>query len=101
MILIKAQMTIKTEARDHFLQAMTAFAQTSQDEPGCLSFACYEDVTASNAFIVLEEWQDRASFEQHEASGHLGTFKAQVGWMIVSREATRVYAIDTVGGLPG
>lgn len=101
MILVKAQITIAAAARDGFLQAMAALVQASRDEPGCVGFACFEDVSTPNAFTVLEEWADRASFERHETAVHLTEFKAQVGSMIVSREATRVYAIATVGGLPG
>lgn len=100
MILVKAQLTIAPEGRHSFLQAMAALVQASRSEPGCLSFGCYEDVSSPNAFTVLEEWQDRASFERHEAASHLVAFKAQVGGMIVSREATRVYAVSAVGGLP-
>ncbi len=101
MILIKAQMTVAAHARERFLQAMGIFVQASRAEPGCLGFTCYEDIATPNTFTVLEEWEDRASFERHEAAEHLAAFKTQIGSMIVSREATRVYMIDKVGRFPG
>lgn len=94
MILVRAQLTIKAEERGAFLDHLRTFVKISRTEEGCLSFNCYEDVDSPNAFTVLEEWRDQHSFDRHEHSSHLAQLKAQIGKMIISREATRVYRAD-------
>lgn len=101
MIVLKAQLSIHPTEKARFLQHMAALIADSRAEAGCLSFGCYEDVSAPDSFIVLEEWESHAALERHESSAHLAHFKAQVGPLIASREATRVYTVSQVSGLTG
>lgn len=99
MIFVRAQMTIHADHRAAFLHHMNEFVLASRQEDGCLSFGCYEDVTHPNAFIVLEEWHDHEAFTRHESAAHLATFKVHLLPMLVSREPTRVYTVNDMGGL--
>jgi quinol monooxygenase YgiN len=99
MIVLKAQLTIKPETRPEFLQHMQALIQASLGEAGCLSFGCYEDVTTSNSFLILEEWHSRAALDQHEQAEHLALFKTNIKGMLVSRRDTQVYTVSEVSGL--
>lgn len=99
MIVLKAQLTIDPARRAAFLHHMNTLVQASMAENGCISFGCYEDVTAPGSFIVLAEWQNQDALKQHEESAHVTAFKAQAGQMIVSRQETRIYTVSRVGGL--
>ena len=92
-------MIIAAEHRQAFLRHIETLAQITRAEPGCISFACYEDMAAPNAFIVLQQWESRAALEQHEQAEYLAEFKANGGPMIVSGEETRVYTVSPVGKL--
>jgi|GEM_PF-788576 len=99
MILLKAQISIEPGYRAQFVGHMQTLTRASLNEEGCLSFGCYEDVTAPNSFIVLAEWESRAALDLHEQSAHVAAFKASIGSMIASRRETLVYTVSHVGGL--
>jgi quinol monooxygenase YgiN len=66
---------------------------------GCISFDTLEDVTHPNTFVVLGEWNDEVSLDQHEQSEHVAAFKANAGSMIAARQPARVYIIQRATGL--
>lgn len=51
-------------------QALSMVAPSSA-EPGCLSYRAYVDPADPGSWVIIEEWADRAAFEQHLASAHL------------------------------
>jgi quinol monooxygenase YgiN len=99
MLVLKAQLTIRPDARAAFLDFLRDLADASRAEYGCINFMCCEDVIEPDSFIVLQEWEDEGSLAQHEASAHVAQFKVSTGRMIVSRQPTRVYTVSSVGGL--
>ncbi len=99
MILIRAYITIVPAYRADFLRLIGELAQATRAEADCLSFACYEDISAPDTFVVLGEWADQTALGAHEQSHHVAQFKAQAAPLILSRQPTRVYSVDHVGGL--
>ncbi|MFE0653552.1 putative quinol monooxygenase [Streptomyces sp. NPDC059534] len=53
-----------------------ALVEPTLAEPGCLSYRPYEDPLEPGAWIVVEEWTDRAAFDAHLASPHLAAAMA-------------------------
>lgn len=101
MIILKAELTIHTEEKERFLEHMQTLIAESRQEVGCLSFGCYEDVSARGTFLILQEWESWDALNLHESSAHLAHFKVQVRPMIASRDAARVYTISGQSGLEG
>jgi len=40
----------------------------TQSQQGCLGFGIFEDISVQDTFIMLEQWQSAALFEEHTES---------------------------------
>jgi quinol monooxygenase YgiN len=52
------------------LAALTALAEPSRAEPGCLQWQAHRDLDDPRAFVLYERYADRAAYEAHLASPH-------------------------------
>jgi quinol monooxygenase YgiN len=99
MILLTAYMTIKPSSREAFLQHMRLLVREARADAGCLSFDCYEDVSSTNTFLVLQAWQSRDALDKHEQSAYLAAFKTNVHEIIAARRETQVFTVSEISGL--
>jgi quinol monooxygenase YgiN len=58
--------------REAMLQALRSMVNPTRVEPGCVRCHLYEDVQASCAFTLEEEWATRADFERRLRSDEYG-----------------------------
>ena len=70
MIFIVVEFSVKPEAVDEWLDAVTPFTQATRSEPGNLWFNWYRSVDSSNIFILVEAFQDQNAGTQHVQSQH-------------------------------
>ncbi|WP_078546164.1 putative quinol monooxygenase [Litchfieldia alkalitelluris] len=70
MNIIHAYIKIKPEYREEFLEKVRDLVKNSQAEEGNISYKLYEETTEQNAFVMLEEWKDKAAIEYHFQTPH-------------------------------
>ena len=74
MILIVLKIQIRADRRDVWLERMTSYMKAVRDEPGCVSFDCYESIDAPNEFAVVEVFASKAAGEVHVQADHFKDF---------------------------
>ena len=72
---IIAIFTVKPEFISQFRGALLKNAQSSQQEPGCISYIVHGDASASNIFFLYEKYQTKEDYEFHRTTRHLKEFR--------------------------
>ncbi|MCR5868235.1 putative quinol monooxygenase [Aquincola sp. J276] len=65
MILLVGSVVVKEGAMAEVLTLSREHVARSREEPGCLSHAVHLDGEKPNRLVFVEEWQDRASLQEH------------------------------------
>ena len=77
MFVSLAQVDLMPAHRDEYLAEMIALARRSlESEPDTLRYQVIQDAADPNRVLVVEEYRDRAAFDAHMQSEHLGRFVA-------------------------
>ena len=64
------RMLAKEGEEEHAVKVASELAEASRDEPGCEAYIPCRDPENSRAFLVYEQYRDKAAFEEHGASEH-------------------------------
>lgn len=95
MIIIHADMQIKPEKREAFLQTVQALVAGSQAEDGCLRYTLTQDVSNLDRFTMIEVWTDEEAVQRHNASSHFtGFFKVSTDFFALPLKADKFVAAD-------
>ncbi len=71
MHVIVAEIRIKPEHRQKFLEAMVDDASGSvQNEPGCYQFSVVQDEKDANRIFLFEVYRDKEAFVRHQEMPH-------------------------------
>ena len=65
MLLIIGHLRISPNNQAKFVTLARELLAHERQQPGCVGFDILQDVSDSNAFIMLERWQDRAALDRH------------------------------------
>ena len=68
MILVIGRFKINPALREDFISFARALVPGERMAEGCAAFDLYEDVTAPNRFLMMEQWESQAAFEHHADS---------------------------------
>jgi quinol monooxygenase YgiN len=74
MIHITLKIQIRADRRDEWLDRITKYAKACRDEPGCLSFDCYESIESPNEFSIIEGFEGPQAGEAHVQTDHFKDF---------------------------
>ncbi|MCK0472426.1 putative quinol monooxygenase [Halalkalibacter sp. APA_J-10(15)] len=77
MYIIHAFISVKREQREHFLRDVQPLIKHSQAEEGNIRYELYEQSSADNQFIMVEEWKSKEAIEFHFQTKHFVEFGAQ------------------------
>lgn len=95
MIIIHADMQIKPEKREAFLQTVQPLVAGSQAEDGCLRYTLTQDVANLNRFTMIEVWADQDAVDRHNASSHFtGFFKVSNDFFALPLKVEKFSAAD-------
>jgi quinol monooxygenase YgiN len=71
MIKVVAKQFIKEGKLDEFLPiAKRLVEETNKKDPGCRSYAMYQDISNPLIVTVIEEWEDQESLDKHMKAAH-------------------------------
>ncbi|MEH7484252.1 putative quinol monooxygenase [Neobacillus drentensis] len=74
MIIIHANIKVKAQFREIFLEEARLVTKPSQAESGNISYHYYEDSEDANSFIFVEKWKDEQAIGRHEETPHFKRF---------------------------
>lgn len=74
MILIVLKIQIRPDRRDVWRERIGKYTAACRDEPGCLSFDCYESVESPNEYAIVEGFANKAAGDAHVQTEHFKDF---------------------------
>jgi quinol monooxygenase YgiN len=77
MIFIVLKIDIRPDRREDWLVGIKPYTEAVRQEPGNLSFDCFESIDAPNHFAIVEGFASKEAGEVHVQSEH---FKEFVAW---------------------
>ena len=82
MIKVTAREFIKAECVEEFLSITKVLVEkTNALDPGCLKYELCRDVNEPLNFVMLEEWSDKSSLDNHMKSAHFMELVPKLGAM--------------------
>ncbi|EHZ2231614.1 TPA: antibiotic biosynthesis monooxygenase [Listeria monocytogenes] len=75
MLHIEAQITVKKEQTEAFLQAAKEVIAVSRAEAGNYGYELVQSTENETVFYMLEKWADMAAIQQHNDSEHFKKFQ--------------------------
>ncbi|EHR7111246.1 antibiotic biosynthesis monooxygenase [Listeria monocytogenes] len=75
MLHIEAQITVKKEQTEAFLQAAKEVIAASRAEAGNHGYELVQSTENETIFYMLEKWADMAAIQQHNDSEHFKKFQ--------------------------
>ena len=74
MILIVLKIPIQPDRRDDWLAGIQRYTEDVRQEPGNLSFECFESIETPNQFVVVEGFESREAGDAHVQTDHFKDF---------------------------
>jgi quinol monooxygenase YgiN len=72
-IQVVATIPAKEDGIEGMRAALTALAEASREEAGCLAYDLFESATNAGVFITVERWADKAAMDAHMGTDHIAT----------------------------
>jgi (4S)-4-hydroxy-5-phosphonooxypentane-2,3-dione isomerase len=96
MVAINVILEIQPDRVAEFLEIMTANAEASRKEPGCLRFEISRQFDKPNVFSLAELYRDQDAVELHYATEHVARWRAAAATnLVISRHAVRGDVINS------
>jgi quinol monooxygenase YgiN len=91
MIIALGDIYARIADRDQVAALMRATQKRARAEPGCVDYAFAETLDDPGHFVVVQQWRDRASLEQHYRSEAFAEYQAVIGEHVVRISELRLY----------
>jgi quinol monooxygenase YgiN len=72
--MITAMVYVKSERVADFIEAARAMIDSSNAEPGCISYQLYQNPYDNTKFIFVEAWKDQAAIDTHFSKAYFKAF---------------------------
>ncbi|MDO7907542.1 putative quinol monooxygenase [Paenibacillus sp. JX-17] len=96
MFVIHANMVVKPEQKENFLEQMKLLMQGSQAEEGNIRYTLMQDINDPNAFTMVEEWKDEEAMKFHNATEHFQNFVASAPEFLAAPMQAKVFSADQI-----
>ena len=65
-----------------------------REEPGCLSYVFAEVVGEPGHFVVVQEWRDVSTLDEHYRSRAFADYQAKIGCLLVRSSELRLHHVS-------
>jgi len=72
------EVTVRPESLHEFFQTMSVVSQKIRDEMGCISFRLFEEAGRENTLMLVGEWDNQASWDQHRKGENFAILRGSV-----------------------
>jgi quinol monooxygenase YgiN len=100
MLAISGLLRFPAEQRDEMLGVLSALAERTRHDDGCVEYWWAEDLAEPGAFRFFECWESEEKFAAHRDAGYETEFNDTYLTRIVGAEA-RQYDVSGVQSLTG
>lgn len=92
--MITAMVYVKSERVADFIAAARAMIDSSNAEPGCISYQLYQNPYDNTKFIFVEAWKDQAAIDTHFSMSYFKAFGPKVqDWLL---QPTEIKILDII-----
>jgi quinol monooxygenase YgiN len=91
MIMVQSTFQLLPKGKSTVLDLMKNMVQLSLAESGCMSYEYFEGITNTDQIILLQEWENAESLQDHYQTEHMDDFLAELGQYLKSPVVTRSY----------
>ena len=95
MLIVQVRATIKPESREAFLAMAREVIAKTRQEPGSISYSCYENIAEPNVFIFYEEWRTKADIDAHLAQPYTQALLAAAAQWVTAPPAMTLHEVAT------
>ena len=95
MITITGTAIISEANRMAFLEIGVRQVTNSRREPGCISYALYEDAMVPGHFFFYEEWKDQAAIDFHFKQPYCIDFITKVRALTSAPPEIKIHPVRT------
>jgi quinol monooxygenase YgiN len=93
MIIVLGDIYAQIPRREQVRELMRATQARARAKSGCIYFAFAETLDDPGHFVVLEQWRDQASLDQHFRSAAFADYQAQIGEHLVRASELSVHSV--------
>jgi|SRR5271167_4264517 len=90
MIIARGDIHTRILDRHRVVELMRATQLRSREQPGCMYFVFAETLDDPGHFVVLQQWRDRKSFDEHYRSDAFAAYQAGIGPHLVRSSEMQV-----------
>ncbi|MDX2160086.1 MAG: putative quinol monooxygenase [bacterium] len=91
MVMITGRLPVDPAQRDAFLAFARELVPHERTQPGCLAFDIFEDVTAPNQFLMLEQWESEEALDDHTSTDAFDANEARLNSFLIGEPAWDEY----------
>ena len=96
MIVVRVLLSVKSEDRETFLATMRGDVEASRQADGCVRFDLFQSVEGPDAFVLLQEWKDRRSFDDYRNSPGFAERGKSIFPLLAGKPDAAYYAAETI-----
>lgn len=89
--MVQSTFHLLADGKSKVIELMKTMVAKSLAEPGCLSYEYFEGITDELQIILLQEWENAESLQDHYQTEHMDHFLAELGQHLESPVITRSY----------
>jgi len=68
--------------------------ERAREQPGCVSYSFGETLDEPGHFLIVQEWSDQASLEEHYRSETYADFQAKLELLLVHSSDLRIHLVE-------
>lgn len=83
MLIISGVFEIRADKREDAFAVIRTMVAATEQEPGCITYRFYEDISQANRVLVYEEWESAENLAAHFETPHMAVFRAAIPDILV------------------
>lgn len=97
--MITGRFSIDPQVRDTFTQFAQEMVVRQSAQAGCLSFGIFEDVSAPNTYLMLEQWESIEAFDRYNRTEAFEDDDAELNGFILGEASYDEYEFSVPPGM--
>ena len=94
MIIVTATMNVKPGNKDTFILESQDLISETRKEDGCISYNLLADTEDENILVMLEQWKDTNSLNNHMKTDHFKQFGEAIDQFLAKEIDIQSYQVE-------
>jgi quinol monooxygenase YgiN len=79
---------------DAVRELMRETQERARQQPGCVSYSFAETLADPGHFVIVQEWRDKGSLEEHYRSQTYSDFQAKLELLLIHSSDLRIHLVE-------